>query len=216
MSQGYNDLVAGGQQAYQDGDFDQAREVLGEAVTIRRAFAPLLRLYASACLKSGDNHAAFAAYRQLDLLDPGDPDALMSLGRIAKALDRPDAAEWTLQAGKAMKQRIAEKAGDLLKRATGLFRAGARIDGLSREQAGLVGQADTMNDAQRNDDVLELLLGLDARVPDNPEILYRIGRARLQLKQFPDAAKVLERAHSAAPQDTRIVSLLVVAQAQAE
>jgi tetratricopeptide (TPR) repeat protein len=175
-----------------------------------------VRLYASACLKSGDNSAAYRAYRHLDLLVPGDPKILINLGQIAKALDRPDATEWTSKVVPAVKRRMAGKAGELHKRAIGLFEAGTPIEGLSRKHERLVRQADTMYDAQQNDDALELLLGLDARVPNNPDILYRIGRAHMQINRFSDAVMVLERAHSEAPHDTGIASSLVIAQAQAE
>lgn len=211
MSARYVRLLKEAQQALED-DPARAQECVREALSIRRAYAPLWQLYADAAARAGDAATAYEAYRRAAFLQPDAVQVLTAAGRLAKQLGKGDeAADWTRRAVAATKRRMGTgitKKLALPRRLSGLFGRGRAGRGADAGHP-LVQQAAEANAARQFARAHELLTRALADRPDDPDILRRRAGVNRALSRPHDAVEDLRKARAAAPDDVATALALV-------
>lgn len=212
MSDTYARLVNEGQEALSR-DPERARDAFRAALAIRHAYAPLWRLYADACLRSGDAEAGYDALCRVAFLEPGDARLLARLGKLALQLGKSEAAsQWSRQATAATRRDVGEKLRGWLAAPLSLSTGSAR----GKEAAKLpktarrrLGEAEQAAANRRFGRAVELLREALREAPDSPDLLIRKARTHLALGGALEALEDLRKAQALGCDDPELeVTLL--------
>lgn len=186
--------------AFQGRQFDKAWEILSE---LNHPQAQNLAGYSAQ--KLGRMQEAEAAYERAAVLSPGDPNITNNRGHFALEQGDLGLAETffdaaltkapDMVAARIGKAKVAAARKNWYAAAT-LWRNVLAANPASRE--GRFGLATAQLEMGHAADALTLFAELQAE-SDQPAIAFMLGRALLDLGEFDEAAREVEKAHSAAP-----------------